>query len=219
MSLSGLGGPNTYLLMRRADDRTCRTGDFSARWCLTVSLITAPRALASQAYSQRHAMIDRISVRLHNMRTDDTAGSHRANNAPKPERQGCIDMHLWYQVAALSVGGVLGVNARYWLGVLINRWAGSQFPWSTFTINITGSFAIGLCTVFLDRWAPHAYSRLVVVVGFLGGYTTFSAYSFESLALWERGERMLCLVYMFGSVAGGFAGVVLGTALGRGLTK
>ena len=141
------------------------------------------------------------------------AGSHRANNTPKPARQGCIYMDLWYQVAALSVGGVLGVNARYWLGVLINRWAGSQFPWSTFTINITGSFAIGLCTVFLARWAPHAHARLVVVVGFLGGYTTFSSYSFESLALWERGERMLCLVYMFGSVAGGFAGVVLGTAL------
>jgi CrcB protein len=56
------------------------------------------------------------------------------------------------------------------------------------------------------------------VVGFLGGYTTFSSYSFESLTLWERGEHGLCLAYMFGSVAAGFAGVVLGTALGRGLT-
>ena len=79
----------------------------------------------------------------------DQAGTYRVDNTPRPERQGCIDMDLWYQIAALSVGGVLGVNARYWLGVLINRWAGSQFPWSTFTINITGSFAIGLCTVFL----------------------------------------------------------------------
>lgn len=138
--------------------------------------------------AHRHAVIDRISVRLHNRRTDET-GSPRADNTPKSERQGYIDMDLWYQVAALSVGGVLGVNARYWLGGLINRWAGSQFPWATFTINITGSFAIGLCTVFLARWAPHAHARLVVVVGFLGGYTTFSSYSFESLALWERGER------------------------------
>jgi CrcB protein len=173
----------------------------------------------SPGQAHHHAVIDRISVRLHNRRTDDTAGSHRADNTPKPERQGCIDMDLWYQVAALSLGGVLGVNARYWLGFWINRWAGSQFPWSTFTINITGSFAIGLCSVFLERWAPHAHARLVVVVGFLGGYTTFSAYSFESLGLWERGDRMLCLVYMFGSVAGGFVGVVLGTALGRGLAK
>jgi CrcB protein len=127
-------------------------------------------------------------------------------------------VETWYQVAALSLGGVLGVNARYWLGVVINRWAGSQFPWATFTINVTGSFAIGLCAAVLARWSPHPHARLVVVVGFLGGYTTFSSYSFESLTLWERGEHGLCLAYMFGSVAAGFAGVVLGTALGRGLT-
>jgi fluoride exporter len=127
-------------------------------------------------------------------------------------------METWYQVAVLSVGGVLGVNARYWLGVVIMRSTGSQFPWATLTINLTGSFAIGLCTVALARWLPHPHARLLVVVGFLGGYTTFSSFSFESLALWERGERGLCLAYLFGSVAAGFAGVVLGTALGRGLT-
>ena len=130
-----------------------------------------------------------------------------------------MNMEMWYQIAALSVGGVLGVNARYWLGVLINRWLGSQFPWATFTINVTGSFAIGLCTVFLARWLPHPHARLVVVIGFLGGYTTFSSYSLESLTLWERGQHGLCLAYMFGSVAAGFVGVVLGTALGRGLTQ
>jgi CrcB protein len=124
----------------------------------------------------------------------------------------------WYQVVVLSVGGVLGVNARYWLGVAITRWAGAQFPWATFTINVTGSFAIGLFTVFLTRWLPqHPHARLLVVVGFLGGYTTFSSFSFESMTLWERGERGLCLTYMLGSVVAGFAAVLLGTALGRGL--
>ena len=129
-----------------------------------------------------------------------------------------MNTETWYQVAALSLGGVLGVNARYWLGFLINRWASSQFPWATFTINVTGSFAIGLCTVLLARWSPHPHVRLVIVVGFLGGYTTFSSFSFESLTLWERGEHALCLTYMFGSLAAGFAGVVLGTVLGRYLT-
>ena len=71
----------------------------------------------------------------------------------------------------------------------------------------------------LSRWSPHAHSRLVVIVGFLGGYTTFSSYSYESMKLWERGERGLCLAYMFGSVAAGFGGVILGTAPGRGLTS
>ena len=127
-------------------------------------------------------------------------------------------MERWYQVAVLSVGGVLGVNARYWLGVVINRWAGAQFPWATFAINVSGSFAIGLLSLLLGRWLPHPHARLFVVVGFLGGYTTFSSFSFESLALWERGELGLCIAYMGGSVAAGFAAVVLGTALGRELT-
>jgi fluoride exporter len=124
----------------------------------------------------------------------------------------------WYQVVVLSVGGVLGVNARYWLGVAISRWTGTQFPWATFTINVTGSFAIGLFTVFLARWLPqHPHARLLLVVGFLGGYTTFSSFSFESMTLWERGERGLCLTYMIGSVVAGFVAVLFGTALGRGL--
>ena len=128
-------------------------------------------------------------------------------------------MQSWYQVMAVSVGGVLGVNARYWLGVAISRWLGTQFPWATLTINVTGSFAIGLFSAFLSRWIPdHPYARLLVVVGFLGGYTTFSAFSFEAMTLWERGERGLSLTYMVGSVVAGFAAVLVGTAVGRGLT-
>ena len=81
---------------------------------------------------------------------------------------------------------------------------GPQFPWATFAINVSGSFAIGLFSVLLARWLPHPHARLLVVVGFLGGYTTFSSFSFESLTLWERGEWGLCLLYMVGSVACGF---------------
>jgi fluoride exporter len=126
-------------------------------------------------------------------------------------------VETWHRVTVLSVGGVLGVNARFWLGVAINRWTSSQFPWATFTINVTGSFAIGLCTALLARWLPHPHARLLVIVGFLGGYTTFSSYSIESLTLWERGERSLCLAYLLGSVVAGFTAVVFGTAIGRGL--
>ena len=95
---------------------------------------------------------------------------------------------------------------------------GQRFPWATLTINVTGSFAIGLCAAVLSRWSPHAHARLVVIVGFLGGYTTFSSYSLESLRLWERGERGLCVAYVVGSVVAGLTGVVLGMVLGRGLT-
>ncbi len=123
----------------------------------------------------------------------------------------------WYQVALLSVGGSIGVNARYWLGVAINRWLGPQFYWATLAINVSGSFAIGLLTVLLARWLPHPQMRLLLVVGFLGGYTTFSSFSWESLVLWERGERAQCVGYVVGSVGAGLVAVVLGTALGRGL--
>jgi fluoride exporter len=124
----------------------------------------------------------------------------------------------WYQVALLSVGGSLGVNARYWLGVAISRWVGTQFPWATLAINVSGSFAIGLLAEFLSR-PPSPHLRLLLVVGFLGGYTTFSSFSYETLGLWERGERAQCVGYVVGSVGAGLVAVVLGTALARGLIE
>ena len=127
-------------------------------------------------------------------------------------------MEHWLRVIVLSVGGALGVNARYWLGVWMSRWVSPQFPWATFTINVSGSFAIGFLTTLLVRWLPHPHVRLLVLVGFLGGYTTFSTFAFESLSLWERGERALSLANLAGSVVAGFAAVALGVALARGLT-
>ena len=122
--------------------------------------------------------------------------------------------HTW-KALALSIGGVLGVNARYWLGHWMNQWASPKFPWATFTINVTGSFAIGFLTIVLARWLPHPNARLFLITGLLGGYTTFSAYSFESLSLWERGDRWDALAYVFGSVLAGLLAVTLGVALAR----
>jgi CrcB protein len=124
----------------------------------------------------------------------------------------------WGAVLALSAGGVLGVNARYWLGYWVSQRVTSPFPWATFVINVSGSFAIGFLTVALARWLPHPNVRLFVVVGFLGGYTTFSTFAFDSLTLWERGEAGLALANMIGSVVAGFVAVVLGVGLARALT-
>ena len=124
-------------------------------------------------------------------------------------------MQAWDRIVVLSIGGALGVNARYWLGVLMARWTGPRFPWATVVINVTGSFAIGFLAVILAyRW-PHPLGRLFVVTGFLGGYTTFSSFAFESLKLWEDGDKELSLANTFGSVAAGLLAVVLGVALGR----
>jgi len=123
----------------------------------------------------------------------------------------------WIKVMVLTLGGALGVNARYWLGDWVSRRASPQFPWATFTINITGCFAIGFLAVLLSRWLPHPNLRLLMIVGFLGGYTTFSSYAYESLILVERSELLLGLSYVVGSLIAGLVAVTLGVALGRAL--
>ncbi len=129
-------------------------------------------------------------------------------------------MRMVMEVLALSAGGVLGVNARYWLGVWVAGWAGGRFPWATLAINVTGCFLIGLLTVLITRWLPqpHAPAKLLVLTGFLGGYTTFSTFAYESAVLWERKVYTGALLNLGGSVAAGFTAVVLGMALGRGLS-
>lgn len=122
-------------------------------------------------------------------------------------------MEVWTRVLALSLGGVLGVNARYWLGVWMSRWAAA--PWATFTINVSGSFAIGFLSMTLARWLPHPHARLVILTGFLGGYTTFSTWAFESAVLWDRGEKNLALVNLFGSLVVGMSAALSGMALAR----
>lgn len=133
----------------------------------------------------------------------------------RPEGLGRLRVEPWLRILALSIGGALGVNARYWLGVWISRWVSHQFPWATFSINVSGSFAIGFLATLLARWVPHPHARFLVVVGFLGGYTTFSSFSIEALTLWENGARVRSAAYVLGSVAAGLTAVVLGTALGR----
>jgi fluoride exporter len=123
----------------------------------------------------------------------------------------------WVRVAVLALGGALGVNARYWLGAWMNRWTGGAFPWATFAINVSGSFAIGFLAMALARWLPHPHVRLLVVVGFLGGYTTFSTFAFDSLTLWERGEARMALMNVVGSVVAGLIAVALGVGLARAM--
>jgi CrcB protein len=128
-------------------------------------------------------------------------------------------VEIWTKVMVLAIGGILGVNARYWLGVWMTRWTSPQFPWATFAINVSGSFLIGFLTVTLARWLPHPSVRLLVITGFLGSYTTFSTFENDALTLWERGERILMAANVIGSVAAGFLAVVLGTTFARGLAE
>ena len=119
----------------------------------------------------------------------------------------------------VGVGGLVGANARYGLGrLLAERW-GAAFPYGTFVVNATGSVAIGVVmTLLVARVADPAW-RLLIVTGFLGGYTTFSAYSFEAVAMLQEGRWGRALVYVLGSNLVGLVGCWMGVAIGRALLR
>ena len=98
------------------------------------------------------------------------------------------------------VGGGLGAVARH----AINRTGlaalGPGFPWWTLAVNVSGSFAIGLAAGLFGALETGHNTRLFLVTGFLGGYTTFSAFSLDALTLWERGAALQAGLYILGSV-------------------
>lgn len=111
-------------------------------------------------------------------------------------------------------GAGLGGVARYALGSWIMTRSGARFPLGTFVINVSGSFFIGLLMSLLtERWQPHPHWRLFLVVGVLGGYTTFSSFEYETFQAARDGERWMGLLYVAGSVLLGYAAVWLGAAL------
>lgn len=121
-------------------------------------------------------------------------------------------------VVAVAIGGALGAVARYGLDLIIERRSFAVFPWSTFTINVTGCLAIGVViAALMDRHHIPGWVRAGLVVGVLGGYTTFSTFAQESLDLLEAEDYGIALAYSFGSLAVGVAAVTLGMTIGRGL--
>ncbi len=91
-----------------------------------------------------------------------------------------------------------------------------MFPYGTFIINITGSFVLGLFLAFIEQrpWV-HPTARLLFSIGFVGSYTTFSTFTYESMALIERGQPLLAGINLMGSVTAGMAAVFAGIVLGR----
>ena len=111
-------------------------------------------------------------------------------------------------------GAGLGGLARYIAGTWIMMRYGGRFPLGTFVINVTGSFLIGvLMTLFTQRLDPHPNWRLFLVVGVLGGYTTFSSFEYEAYQAVRDGARWMGMLYVTASVLLGYLGVWLGAAL------
>jgi CrcB protein len=116
------------------------------------------------------------------------------------------------------IGGGLGSCLRHTVNVICPRFLGTNFPYHTFIINITGSTVMGLIAGYLAFKGEAAQSwRLFLMTGILGGYTTFSAFSLDAGLLYERGELGLAALYVLGSVVLSIIGLFAGLALVRSL--
>ena len=114
----------------------------------------------------------------------------------------------WLQILAVSVGAAIGAIARWLAGLwLTAQWAG--FPLGTLLVNCAGGLLIGVALAFFER-SPNELLRLLLVTGFLGGLTTFSAFSGESLVLLHRGQFGIALAHSASHLLGSLACAALG---------
>jgi CrcB protein len=125
------------------------------------------------------------------------------------------------QLLLVGLGGAIGSVARYLAGIVILRWTGVGFPFNTLFVNVVGSFIMGLLVATMLRIDPaRALAtdvRLFLAVGMLGGFTTFSSFSADVAALWERGTHGETALYVLGSVALSIGAVFAGLFLVRRL--
>ncbi|NIX77811.1 fluoride efflux transporter CrcB [Microvirga terricola] len=120
------------------------------------------------------------------------------------------------------IGAGLGGALRHAVNLGCARYCGIAFPWGTLTVNVFGSFVMGVLTGWLafkagEGWSQHL--RLFLTTGILGGFTTFSAFSLDAVLIWERGEAGLAATYVAASVVLSVAGLVSGLALIRAMAS
>jgi CrcB protein len=113
----------------------------------------------------------------------------------------------------VALGGALGAMARYGTTLLVLRLVETRAPLATWAANLCGCFLIGFLTPLADRLFVDPAFRLLLLVGFLGSYTTFSTFSLESVILWREGQFGLLVINAIGSVAAGMILVWLGIRL------
>lgn len=117
----------------------------------------------------------------------------------------------------MGAGGFVGAAVRYLAGGLVYRFLPTSFPYATFLINVSGCFAIGALAVLAEeRFVVGAGARLFWMVGVLGGYTTFSTFGYETLALIREGSQAAALLNAAGQLLLGLLAVWLGMVVARG---
>ncbi len=134
-----------------------------------------------------------------------------ARGPPPLAGEGRISYSAPMNTLLVMLGGAIGAAARYQIGGIASRAFGPSFPWGTLTVNILGGLLMGL----LIAREPGEAWRLLLGVGVLGGFTTFSAFSLETVSLIERGEIAPASVYILASVFGACIALWAGLALGK----
>ncbi len=118
----------------------------------------------------------------------------------------------------VGIGGFLGSVLRFWMGSFIGGRLGARFPYGTFVINVSGSFLVGMIVTVLAtkaHWSPNW--RYLIPIGFIGGYTTFSTFEFETLRLAQDGQMLMAILNVTLSVVVGFVGVWAGAVAGKAI--
>jgi CrcB protein len=107
-------------------------------------------------------------------------------------------MH-WISVA---LGGAIGAVCRYWVSICLLPVASYKFPYATLSVNVAGSLLMGVLYVLIvEKGGLPDQARNILMVGFLGAFTTFSTFSLDAISLWQNGDQLMALIYVVSSVA------------------
>jgi CrcB protein len=118
----------------------------------------------------------------------------------------------------IALGGALGALARYQVAAMIQARVPAGFPWGTFVVNITGCLVMGIAaTLLTERLVVHPGWRFFIPIGFIGAYTTFSTFEYETLRAVTEGSWMIGAANVAGSVIAGYIALWLGVVLARAL--
>ena len=147
---------------------------------------------------------------------DDADLEHIREYACQPRQNQGKGVTVLKQLILLSVAGALGALSRYGLGGLVQRLAGVRFPWGTLAVNALGCFAFGLIWMLAeDRLLISGQTRFVLLMGFMGAFTTFSTFAFETGGLIRDSQWLLAAGNVLAHNGLGLIAVFLGMALGR----
>ncbi len=123
---------------------------------------------------------------------------------------------MFQKIVLLAMAGALGTVSRYGLAGLVHKVMGASFPWGTMVVNLTGCFAAGfLWAIFSHRWVVSGETRIIVLVGFMGAFTTFSAFILETGELARSAEWLQAVTNIAVQNIAGLVVLFLGMALGR----